>query len=231
MTSGLTIAIDGPSGSGKSSVSRAVATELGIGYLDTGAMYRALTWWCLYAGIDLADREAVARAAETMPLVQGSDPQAPTVVVDGQDIAADIRTDRVTSSVTAVATNTLVRPVLQRRQRDAMAAIAAARGGVVAEGRDITTVVAPDADVRLLLTASPQARLARRSTELHGHAGADAVAATHDQIVRRDEADSTVSSFLEAAEGVHVVDTSDLDFQQSVAAVLAIVRHDTKDRS
>lgn len=231
MTNGLTIAIDGPSGSGKSSVSRAVAAELGIGYLDTGAMYRALTWWCLYAGIDLTDRQAVASAAETMPVLQGSDPQAPTVVMDGHDIAADIRTDRVTAAVTAVATNTLVRPVLQERQRAAMAQIAQERGGVVAEGRDITTVVAPDADVRLLLTASPQARLARRSTELHGHAGADAVAATHDQIVRRDEADSTVSNFLEAADGVHVVDTSDLDFQQSVDAVLAIIRHDREDRS
>ncbi len=217
------IAIDGPSGSGKSSVSKEVARRLGVGYLDTGAMYRALTWWCLDQGIDLDDRSAVASAAATMPLRQGTDPSAPTVVMDGQDIAADIRGERITRHVTAVATNTLVRPVLQRRQRAAMGEIAEQAGGVVAEGRDITTVVAPDADVRILLTASEEARLRRRATENHGEAGEAAVAATRDSIVRRDRADSTVSEFSVAADGVTHVDTSDLDFEQSVEAVLAVV--------
>ncbi len=220
----MIVAIDGPSGSGKSSVSRAVARELGVGFLDTGAMYRALTWWCLDRGIDLADRAAVGAAAADLPLEQGSDPDAPTVAVGGRDVGAEIRTTEVSTRVSAVATNPLVRPVLQQRQREAMAAIAAATGGVVAEGRDITTVVAPDADVRILLTASEEARLRRRSAELHGSVSADAVAATHDQIVRRDREDSTVSEFTVAADGVVTVDTSDLDFDGSVAAVLAVVR-------
>lgn len=218
------IAIDGPSGSGKSSVSRAVARELGIGYLDTGAMYRALTWWCLDQGIDLDDREAVAEAAASMPLRQGTAPDAPSVVMDGRDIGADIRGERVTAAVTAVATNTLVRPVLQRRQREVMWAVAGETGGVVAEGRDITTVVAPDADVRILLTASEEARLRRRAAENHGTAGHAEVAATRDQIVRRDAADATVSQFTVAADGVTHLDTSDLDFEGSIAAVLDIVR-------
>ena len=217
------IAIDGPSGSGKSSVSKEVARRLGVGYLDTGAMYRALTWWCLDQGVDLDDREAVADAAGSMPLEQGSDPGAPTVLMSGRDIGADIRGDRVTTHVTAVATNVLVRPVLQRRQREAMDRIAEGAGGVVAEGRDITTVVAPDADVRILLTASEEARLRRRATENHGEAGDAAVAATRDSIVRRDRADATVSEFGVAADGVTHIDTSDLDFEQSVEAVLATI--------
>ena len=223
----LVIAIDGPSGSGKSSVSRAVATGLGVGYLDTGAMYRALTWWCLDQGIDLADHAAVVTAAETFPLDLVTDPEAPSVRVGETDVTTDIRGERVTSHVTAVATNKGVRPVLQDLQRRLIKAIAQASGGVVAEGRDITTVVAPDADVRLLLTASEEARLRRRSTELHGTADLAAVAATHDQIVQRDKADATVSQFTEAADGVVTLDTSDLDFEESVQAVLAVIRERT----
>ncbi len=218
--------MDGPSGSGKSSVSRAVARALGVGYLDTGAMYRAVTWWCLEEAVDLTDRDAVAQAARDIPLEMGTDPAHPTVLVSGRDIESDIRTTRVSEVVSQVATNTAVRPVLQRLQRDLIERIAARTGGVVAEGRDITTVVAPDADVRVLLTASVEARLRRRSTELHGHAQDSAVDATRDQIVRRDADDSTVSEFTEAADGVVLVDTSDLDFEGSVAAVLEVVRHE-----
>ncbi len=220
----LTVAIDGPSGSGKSSVSKAVARELGVGFLDTGAMYRALTWWCLEEGVDLDDQAAVAQAARELPLEMGHDPRVPQVRVSGREISQDIRTTRVSAVVSKVATNTDVRPVLQERQRELMAEIAAESGGVVAEGRDITTVVAPDADVRILLTASEEARLRRRSRELHGHAEEHAVQATRDQIVRRDRDDSTVSQFTEAADGVVLVDTSDLDFEQSVQAVLSVVR-------
>ena len=222
-TAPLVVAIDGPSGSGKSSVSRAVARELGVGFLDTGAMYRALTWWCLEEGVDLDDRAAVAQAARDLPLEMGTDPAAPQVWVSGREINQDIRTTRVSEVVSRVATNTDVRPVLQQRQRELIAQIAARTGGVVAEGRDITTVVAPDADVRILLTASVEARLRRRSTELHGHAEDHAVEATRDQIVRRDRDDSTVSQFSEAAAGVVLVDTSELDFEQSVQAVLGVV--------
>ena len=220
----LTVAIDGPSGSGKSSVSKAVARELGVGFLDTGAMYRALTWWCLEEGVDLDDQAAVAQAARELPTRDGARPPGAPGPRLGPGDQQDIRTTRVSAVVSKVATNTDVRPVLQQRQRELMAQIAVETGGVVAEGRDITTVVAPDADVRILLTASEEARLRRRSRELHGHAEEHAVQATRDQIVRRDRDDSTVSEFTEAADGVVLVDTSDLDFEQSVQAVLSVVR-------
>ena len=229
MTAPLTIAIDGPSGSGKSSVSRAVARRLGVGYLDTGAMYRALTWWCLERGIDLTDTDAVAAAARELPLEIGTDPAAPTVSVGGTDVGEAIRTTEVSTAVSAVATNLEVRSVLQGLQRDLMARTGERRGGVVAEGRDITTVVAPDARVRVLLTASEEARLRRRSAELHGAVDDAAVEATRDQVVRRDRDDSTVSTFHEAAEGVVLVDTSELDFDESVEAVLDVVAAETAE--
>ncbi len=229
MTEPLTIAIDGPSGSGKSSVSKAVARRLGVGYLDTGAMYRALTWWCLERGLDLTDADAVADAARALPLEIGTDPGAPTVRVGGTDVTDAIRTTEVSTAVSVVATNREVRPVLQQLQRDLMARIAEQTGGVVAEGRDITTVVAPDARVRVLLTASEEARLRRRSAELHGAVDERAVAATRDQVVRRDRDDSTVSSFTEAADGVVLVDTSDLDLDESVEAVLDVVAAETAE--
>jgi len=229
MTAPLTIAIDGPSGSGKSSVSKAVARRLGVGYLDTGAMYRALTWWCLEQGLDLTDTDAVATAARDLPLEIGTDPDAPTVSVGGTDVSEAIRTTRVSTAVSAVATNLEVRAVLQQLQRDLIARIAGRVGGVVAEGRDITTVVAPDARVRVLLTASEEARLRRRSAELHGTVDAASVEATRDQVVRRDRDDSTVSTFTEAAEGVVLVDTSDLDFDESVEAVLDVVAAETSE--
>ena len=220
----LVVAIDGPSGSGKSSVARAVARDLGVGFLDTGAMYRALTWWCLERGLDLADRRAVADAALVLPLRLATDPDAVTVAVGDTDVTAAIREPRISQAVSAVATNLDVREILVRRQRALVAETAERTGGCVAEGRDITTVVAPDAPVRVLLTASVEARLARRATELHGSADASSLAATHDEVVRRDRDDSTVSQFLEAADGVTTVDTSDLDFAGSVAAVLEVVR-------
>jgi cytidylate kinase len=226
----LVVAVDGPSGSGKSSVSRAAAKALGVGYLDTGAMYRAVTWWCLEQGVDLTDQEAVAQATRDIPLEMGTDPANPTVHVGGREIEGDIRTTRVSEAVSKVATNTLVRPLLQQLQRDLIDRVATRTGGVVAEGRDITTVVAPDADVRVLLTASVEARLQRRSKELHGHAADHAVEATRDQIVRRDADDSTVSDFMDAADGVTLVDTSDLDFEQSIQALLDVVRSEAPDK-
>ena len=223
VANGIRVAIDGPSGSGKSSVSKKVAAHLGIGYLDTGAMYRALTWYCLDRGIDLDDLGAVAEAVTAMPLEMGTDPSAPSISMGATRIDTEIRTTRIAEVVSKVATNLLVRPKLQQRQRELMAQIAADQGGVVAEGRDITTVVAPDADVRILMVASEAARLARRSKELHGGADDAAIAATRTQIVDRDKADSTVSSFMSAADGVVTLDTSDLTFQQSVEAVLTLV--------
>lgn len=219
----LVIAIDGPSGSGKSSVSRAVAQRLDLAYLDTGAMYRALTWWCAQRGVDLEDEAAVARAARDLPLHMGTDPRSSSVQVAGVVIDEAIRTSEISESVSKVATNLDVRAELCNRQRALIAESVENSGGVVAEGRDITTVVAPDAQVRILLVASQEARLARRARELHGEADHASVTSTHDQIVRRDRDDSTVSQFMEAAQGVTLVDTSDLDFEQSVQAVLDVV--------
>ncbi|MDO8149711.1 MULTISPECIES: (d)CMP kinase [Isoptericola] len=223
----VTIAVDGPSGSGKSSVSKAVASRLGLAYLDTGAMYRAATLWCVRTDVALTDADAVARAVRDMPLEMGVDPAAPGVVLDGDDVAAAIRTTEVSSAVSQVATNLEVRAEMKRRQR-AIIDVEATDGfsggrGIVAEGRDITTVVAPDADARILLTASEEARLRRRSLEVHGAADAAAVDATRDQVLRRDRDDSTVSQFLTAADGVVTVDSSELDLDQTVAAVLTAV--------
>lgn len=222
------VAIDGPSGSGKSSVSRAVARALGLAYVDTGATYRAATWWCLEQGIPLSDADAVAAAVRTMPLDLGVDPAAPTVVVDGTDVSADIRETAISAAVSAVATNLEARAELGRRQRaliDAEREPGSFSGGrgVVAEGRDITTVIAADADVRVLLTASEEARLARRALDVHGSADARALEATRDQVLRRDADDSTVVQFHTAADGVVTVDSSHLDFEQTVEAVLAVV--------
>lgn len=219
---GLVVAVDGPSGSGKSSVSRRVAAALGLAYLDTGAMYRALAWWCADRGIDLADADAVAAAARDLPLEMGTDPAAPGVRVGGRDVAAAIRTSEISTVVSAVATNLAVRAELVARQRRAV--VEASRGpGIVAEGRDITTVVAPDADVRVLLVASEEARLRRRARQLHGAAGADRAEEMRDEVVRRDRDDSTVAQFVTPAEGVTLLDTSDLDFEGSVQAVLDLV--------
>lgn len=220
----MVVAIDGPSGTGKSTVARQVAATLGVAYLDTGAMYRALTWWCLDQGIDLADQAAVADASRRLPLVVGMDPGMPVTAVGGHDVSAAIRETVVSSAVSTVATNLEVRADMRTRQRHLIAEAVEETGGCVAEGRDLTTVVAPDADVRILMTASESARLARRATELHGEADAAALARTRDQIVRRDRDDSTVSQFTTAADGVVTVDTSDLDLAGSVQAVLAVVQ-------
>lgn len=216
----ITIAIDGPSGSGKSSVSRAVARHLALAYLDTGAMYRALTWWCLERRIDVADAATVADEATTFPLVIGTDPRVPTVHVAGRDIGAAIRETAVSEQVSHIATNLAVRATMRDLQRQIIADARHTGAGIVVEGRDITTVIAPDAEHRILLSASEEARLARRARELFATDDATAIDATRDQIVRRDAADSTVSAFFEPAPGVVGIDTSDLTFEQSVAAVL-----------
>ncbi|MDQ0426943.1 cytidylate kinase [Cellulomonas iranensis] len=224
----IVVAIDGPSGSGKSSVSRRVAQRLGLAYLDTGAMYRAATWWAVHEGVDLADTGAVAALVRDMVLVMVVDPRGPQVWVGGIDVTAAIRETSVSTAVSAVATNLDVRAELARRQRAEIAFQCepgswADGRGIVAEGRDITTVIAPDADVRLLLTASEEARLARRAREVHGSDDAAAVEATRDQVVRRDADDSAVAQFLTAADGVVTVDSSALDLDQTVDAVLGVV--------
>jgi len=195
-----------------------VAQRLGLRFVDTGAMYRALTWWALSRDVDLDDTDRVAALAHELPLQLGTDPEDPFVLVDGKDVGEAIRTPEISAAVSAVATNLGVRKELVRRQR-----ALAAEGGVVVEGRDITTVVAPDADVRVLLTASESARLARRALEVHGSDDSEAIEATVDLVVGRDAVDSTVATFTEAAEGVTVVDSSHLTLEQTIAAVIALV--------
>ena len=227
---GIVVAIDGPSGSGKSTVSRRVAATLGLAYLDTGAMYRAAAWWCEHEGVDLDDGAVVADAVAAMPLHMGLDPEHPTFTVDGTDVSAAIRDPHIATIVSKVATNLEVRAELARRQREIIRFEATGHtgsfsggAGIVAEGRDITTVIAPDADARLLVTASEEARLARRAGDLEAAGKQVDAAALRDQVVRRDRDDSTVSQFLTAPEGVTLVDTSELSLEQSVERVLDLV--------
>ena len=229
-TMGIVVAIDGPSGSGKSTVSRRVAAELGLAYLDTGAMYRAAAWWCEHEGIDLEDGAAVAEAVAAMPLHMGLDPEHPTFTVDGTDVSTAIRDPHIATVVSKVATNLEVRAELARRQREIIRFEATGHtgsfsegAGIVAEGRDITTVIAPDADARLLVTASEKARLARRAGDLEAAGKQVDADALRDQVVRRDRDDATVSQFLTAPEGVTLVDTSELTLEQSVERVLDLV--------
>ncbi len=225
----ITVAIDGPSGSGKSSVSRAVAISLGLTYLDTGAMFRAVTLWCLRKEIDLTDGETVARVASAMPLEMVTDPLDPHVLLDGHVVDDELRSAELSARVSVVATNLLVRAYLADRQRQIIALARRDGPGIVVEGRDITTKIAPEAEHRFLLSASEKARLARRGAELAARGTAQGAAAIHDQVVRRDRDDATVSNFRDAAPGVYGIDTSPLTFEESVAAVLRVI--DASSRS
>jgi cytidylate kinase len=223
----VVVAIDGPSGTGKSSTSRAVAVKLGLRYLDTGAMYRAMTWWMLSNGIDPADAAAVATAAGKPVVVSGTDPQAPTITVDGVDASGPIRTQEVTAAVSAVSAVPEVRARLVELQR---AVAAAADGGIVVEGRDIGTTVLPDATVKIFLTASPEARAARRSGELKGEQ-AVGVEATREALVRRDAADSSrKTSPLAKADDAIEIDTTELTLEQVVESVVTLVERARGER-
>lgn len=213
----LVIAIDGPSGSGKSSVSKEVARRLKLAYLDTGAMYRALTWYCLKTGTDLADGAAVEQASKDLALELSTSANVEYVSVTGVDITEEIREPRISSSVSAVATTLGARNELIRRQRQL---IEQHHRRMVVEGRDITTVVAPNAEVRMLLTASEEARLRRRGLQLGGTQSQEQLAA---QVIHRDAKDSTVVNFTQAADGVVTLDSSDLDFEETVETALSIV--------
>ena len=214
----VVVAIDGPAGSGKSSVSKQVARRLGYGFLDTGAAYRALAWHALEHGIDTSDATAVVEIIGDFDYAISLDPDVYWVRLGRTDVTAAIREPRVTDAVSGVARVPAVRQSVNELFRALVAA--SARPGVVVEGRDITTVVAPDAPVRILLTAAPEVRAARRSAELTTHDAAAVAAALH----RRDASDSAVVDFLTAAPGVTVVDSTDLDFEQTVDAVLGVIR-------
>ena len=193
----LVIAVDGPSGSGKSSASRGVATALRLCYLDTGATYRALTWWLLEHGIDVADPAAVASHLNQARIEVGTDPEAPWTKVDGKDVSQAIRTKEVTGAVSAVASVPEVRTHLIAMQRD----IIEGSGGIVAEGRDIGTVVAPGADVKVFLTAGSAARAIRRAAQANW-----SEASTRTEQDRRDSLDAAQSG--KAADAVEIDSTA-----------------------
>ncbi|HEV7623450.1 MAG TPA: (d)CMP kinase [Amnibacterium sp.] len=213
----VVVAVDGPAGSGKSSVSRAAAAKLGYAFLDTGAAYRALAWSVLEHGADPEDPDAVTRVLGVFRFESADDPGEHWVRVDGTDVTDAIREPRVTGAVSGIARVQAVREALNAGFR---ARVAAAEPGIVVEGRDITTVVAPDADVRVLLTASPEVRAARRAQQLpdlHHETVARAIA-------ERDARDSQVVDFLEAADGVTTLDSTDLDFDGTVDALVGLVQ-------
>lgn len=212
----LVIAIDGASGSGKSSTARGVAKRLGLAYLDTGAMYRAVTVAYLDSGVDGSDPAAVTAAVEAAQIEIAIDPDDQWVRVNGRDVTDEIRSQRTSTHVSTVAVIPECRANLVARQR---AIIESAPNGIVAEGRDITTVVAPDADVRLLLSADPEVRMARRKLD---HGGQIDDAALRDQILRRDADDSTLVDFTTAADGVVHLDGSFMTLEQTIDAVVGL---------
>jgi cytidylate kinase len=216
----MIIAVDGPSGSGKSSTARGVATKLGLRYLDTGAMYRAVTWSALEHGLDLDDTAAVAARARELVLSVSTDPQRAQFAADGTDVTEAIRDPRISASVSKIATNLDVRKELIRRQREIIEQ-SQPTGGAVVEGRDIATVVAPQAELKVLLTADQDARMARRKAEL-----ADAVTAEQlrDQIVRRDADDATVSQFLVASDGAVEIDSTQLSLEEVVDVICRLAK-------
>ncbi|MGY1434787.1 (d)CMP kinase [Streptomyces reniochalinae] len=217
------VAIDGPSGTGKSSTSKAVAAQLGLSYLDTGAQYRAITWWMLSNGVDVADQEAIAAAADKPSIVSGTDPRQPAISADGLDASGPIRTQEVTAAVSAVSAVPEVRARITELQR--MIA-AEAGGGIVVEGRDIGTTVLPGADLKVFLTASPEARAARRSGELKTTAGRPVtdLAATQQALTARDKADSSrKTSPLKKADDAVEVDTTELTLEQVIECVVTLV--------
>lgn len=217
-TPGLVVAVDGTSGSGKSSTCRGVASRLGLAYLDTGAMYRAMTWWMLEHGVDVHDPAAVAARCGEPTITSGTDPAAPTIHVDGTDVAGPIRGEAVTGSVSPVATVPEVRERLVALQR---AAIAAAPRGIVVEGRDIASTVWPQAQVKVFLTADPAARAARRAAE---EGGSDA-AAVEAVLRSRDAIDSgRAASPLTQVDGAAHLDTTHLTLDEVIEEVVALVR-------
>ncbi|MEU9015994.1 MULTISPECIES: (d)CMP kinase [Actinomadura] len=215
----LVIAMDGPSGSGKSSASKGVARALGLRYLDTGAMYRAMTWWMLRSGVPVEDADAVAARAQDPVIVSGTDPDAPSISVDGRDVSEPIRTREVTNAVSAVSAVPAVRARLVELQREIMAG-----GGIVVEGRDIGTVVAPDAPVKVYLTASEEVRAARRAKDLAADPGAS-VTVTQAEQARRDRLDSTrKASPLAKAADAHEIDSTELGLAEVIEAVVRLAK-------
>jgi CMP/dCMP kinase len=210
----IVVAMDGTAGSGKSSASRGVATALGLRYLDTGAMYRAMTWQMLLDGVDVQDADAVARRAETVVIESGTDPRRPTIRLGGSDVSREIRSGEVNATVSPVSAVPRVRELLVDQQRRIIGA-----GGVVVEGRDIGTVVAPDAAVKVFLTADAAERARRRAAEL----GVDPEIVLRDQTLRDEQDRNRAHSPLQAAPGAIEVDTTGLSIDQVVEKISVLV--------
>jgi cytidylate kinase len=208
----LVVAVDGTSGSGKSSTCRAVAERLGLRYLDTGAMYRAVSWWMVQHDVDIYDPAAVTAHAATPRLESGTDPRHPTITLDGADVSVEIRSDAVIAAVSPVSTVPAVRSRLVDLQRAIIGS-----GGIVVEGRDIGSVVWPEAGLKVYLTADPSARAARRAAE----AGTADVAATQESLLNRDRIDSLRAvAPLTMADGAVHIDTTDLTLDEVVGLIV-----------
>ena len=223
-TASLVVAMDGPSGTGKSSVSRQLAQELGARYLDTGAMYRIATLHVLRKGVDLGDPDAIADATAGLPWSIGTDPTREQVLLDGEDVAQEIRGDAVTKAVSAVSAVPAVRARLVEAQRR----LTAEADRIVVEGRDIGTVVLPDADVKIFLTASSAARAQRRNAQNLAEGRGDDYAAVLADVERRDHLDSTRAvSPLRPADDSVLVDTSELGIDDVIGRLLLVVSERT----
>lgn len=220
MSGSLVVAVDGPAGTGKSSVSRGLAQALGASYLDTGAMYRIVTLAVLRAGADLEDPAAIDAVASGAVIGVGSDPAEDRAFLAGEDVSDEIRGDEVTRAVSAVSAVPGVRARLVDLQRE----LASAGGRVVVEGRDIGTVVLPKADVKIFLTASAEERAKRRNAQNIAGGLPDDYETVLADVQRRDHLDSTRAvSPLRAADDALVVDTSDMDQTQVVTHLLDLV--------
>lgn len=225
---GIIVAIDGPSGAGKSSVAKAVSVLIGGDFLDTGAMYRALTWQALQEKLDLDDGEALGELALRLDLqfrerIPGAEPECENlaamvgqrVFIGEREVTGEIRSEEINALVSKISAHGQVRKALVKMQQDYIATRQTQGKAVVAEGRDITTVVAPQAQVRILLTASAQVRAERRGLQ-SGSAAAAAIA-------ERDAKDALVNNIYQAAAGVETIDSSELSFVETISAVLDLV--------
>lgn len=220
---GVVVAVDGPAGTGKSSVSRGLAHELGARYLDTGAMYRIVTLSVLRSQVDLDDSRAIAVVSD-VPLKLSHDPDVSLAFLGAEDVSLEIRGDAVTRAVSAVSAVPEVRARLVALQRE----LATGDGNVVVEGRDIGTVVLPDADVKIFLTASAETRARRRNDQNVAAGLPDDYETVLADVRRRDHLDSTRAiSPLRPADDALIVDTSDMNQEQVVAHLLDLVQHRT----
>jgi cytidylate kinase len=217
---GLVVAVDGTSGSGKSSTCRGVARRLGLHYLDTGAQFRAMTWWMLREGVPVHDPDAVAARAGEPVIESGTDPAAPSIAVDGIDVSVEIRSDAVNAAVSPVSTVADVRARLLELQREIINREVASGAGIVVEGRDIGSVVWPEAPVKVYLTADPVARASRRAAE---EGGSD-VTATQETLLERDRIDSgRATAPLVMADGAVHIDTTPYTLEEVIDLVGGLV--------